>query len=125
MTYTHDGGAAQGPLAWTNVPGLAEAIDREIDRDRAFFRRYPRRDWRVRTAGPAELQAFPHQAPVPPGYRWLIAVIQFAPGERGRFPFIGAETRPPSSFQREDAFLVADEIRARQHSVLVNMWGAG
>lgn len=124
-SYSTTDSAGQSPLGWTQVPGLAAAVDREIERDRLFFRSHPGRNWRVRRAGIAEVRSFEWRLPAQDGTRMMMVVIQYEPGTRGRFPFLSPVDRPISSYNRAEAYQIADEIINRPHGVCVNMWKGG
>jgi hypothetical protein len=69
---------------------LIDAVDRELDSDRTFFRRHPERSYRVRPAFTAELSAtlavagHPPFTQMPSGHHACVAVKQVASGIRLR-----------------------------------------
>lgn len=71
--------------------GLADAVDRELDADRRFFERRPRRSYRLRRSFPTEGE----QVSILLGGEWPVrggalftAVRQLAPGVRARVFFL-------------------------------------
>ena len=75
--------------------GLGDAIDKVLDGDRAFFRRFPHRAYRVRLASQPENAACAifDSPEIPDGYARYVAVRQFAAGVRGRVPFLAPKGR--------------------------------
>ena len=70
-------------FARNNVIHLAEV---PIDDDRLFFEQHPKRNFRVRYAGPREIADAKGlgEAPPPPGLRLFIVVQRMGPGFRLR-----------------------------------------
>lgn len=91
---------------------IAAAADREIDSDRRFFRRRPRRCYRVRRAFPNEIREFVEiggMPEAPEGTRVFVAVRAVSRENRIRVPFLGAswlDTDVPDEAAREMFHLV-------------------
>ncbi|MCY4416792.1 MAG: hypothetical protein OXE87_10855 [Chloroflexi bacterium] len=69
---------------------LADIVDRELDADRIYFQRRPKRRHRVRRVFPNERRAFELMTPdtMPgPSVPLYVAVQQLEPGLRLRLPF--------------------------------------
>jgi hypothetical protein len=84
---------------------LAERVDRELDADRNFFRRFPHRRYRIRHIYPAERAEFEHvtgqSLQAPAGFSTYVAVEEVFRGARLRLAFT-AQINVPLSELREE-----------------------
>lgn len=73
------------------IEDLTPAVERELDGDRRFFERRPRRSYRVRRGYMRETECFviasPGQLSLQPSRALFVAVYQIEPGLRLRHPF--------------------------------------
>jgi hypothetical protein len=79
---------------------LAERVDvTACESDRAFFRHHPKRNFRVRPAWAAEIEAFARQGAIPkaePGRCWWIVVCQLVRHQvRVHWPIVLPHDLPP------------------------------
>lgn len=92
---------------------LAEQVDLVLESDRRFFERRPGRDHRIRLAAIAEIETgrlVGEMKGGDPGYRWFVAVRQFAPGVRVRIFFGAPEGNDPDVSEVEARWLYRTEI---------------
>jgi hypothetical protein len=95
----------QGRRAQTRHRRLAERVDRELDADRNFFRRFPHRRYFIRRIYPAERAEFERlweQSLQPPvGFDLFVAVEEVFRGARLRPPFVARISIPLSELREE------------------------
>ena len=94
------------------LASASAAVQRVIDADAAFFRRFPWRSHRIRYAARAELKANAAALGVdtivsPPGRRWFAAVRQIEPGFRTRL-FVLNDADVDPEMDESDAHAVYD-----------------
>lgn len=103
-------------------PGLAEAVNRELERDREYFRLHPQRDFRVRRVGIAEAKTVPDLEPRD-GFA-LMCIVWATDWGRLRIHFTAPAKRPGHSYTRDEAADITEASFGVVKGQIVNFWEA-